>query len=82
VAQMRSAARSLTDDLSSVRVTCPPTSPHRISAHFSVPDARQADVVDRIGRRFWAVENYSDSMIGFSRPTRQQRRTRTANKRP
>ena len=51
VEQMRSAARSLTNDRSSVQVTCPPTAPRQICARFSVPDARQGDVVGRIGRQ-------------------------------
>ena len=72
VAAMQCAAQSLTDDLRSVRVTCPPTWPKKISAHFSVPNARQEDVVDQIGRRFWQVEDYQNSSIGFSR--RQNRR--------
>jgi hypothetical protein len=76
VTQMRSAASSLTDDPMSIRVSCPPTSPKQIRAEFSVPDARQEDVVDRIGRQFWQVENYNDSTIGFSRAARRIRRTR------
>jgi hypothetical protein len=74
VVAMRSAARSLTDDAKSVRVSCPATSPKKICAQFSVPDARQEDVVDRIGRRFWQVEDYQYSSISFSRRTK--RRTR------
>jgi hypothetical protein len=67
VAAVRSAARSLTDDPENVQVTCPPTTPKKICAHFSVPDARQEDVVDRIGRGFWQVDDYQNSSIGFSR---------------
>ena len=74
VVAMRSAARSLADDPQGVRVTCPPDTPKKICAFFSVPDARQEDVVDRIGRRFWQVEDYQNSSIGFSR--RKDRRTR------
>jgi hypothetical protein len=77
VAAMRSAARSLTDDPESVRVTCPPAAPKKVCAHFSVPDARQEGVVDRIGRRFWQVEDYQDLSIGFSR--RSYRRTRRSS---
>ncbi|MBX3732959.1 MAG: hypothetical protein KF791_10235 [Verrucomicrobiae bacterium] len=76
VAQMESAARALTNDPGSVQVTCPPESPKRVWAKFSVPDARQADVVDRIGRGFWQVEDYNDSSIGFSPTARPKRRTR------
>src|SRR3954462_14584470 len=76
VAQMRSAAISLTDDPKSVQVSCPPSSPKQICARFSVPDARQDEVVDRIGRRFWDVENYNHSRIGFSRRAGRNRKTR------
>src|SRR5258706_14067769 len=76
VAQMGSAARALTDDPKNVRVDCPRTSPKLIRARFSVPDARQADVVDRIARQFWNVENYDNSSIGFSRRAARGRRTR------
>src|SRR5436309_5714386 len=79
VAQMRSAAVSLTDDPDSIQVSCPPASPKQICAQFSVADARQADVVDRIGRRFWQVENYNDCRIGFSRRARRGRRTRESS---
>jgi hypothetical protein len=74
-AQMRSVARSLTDDPRSVRIICPPGSPKHISARFTVPDAREADVVNRIGRGFWQVEDYEDSTIGFSRSVRRTRRS-------
>ena len=79
VAQMESAARSVTDDPDSVRVSCPSDSPKRICARFTVPDAREGDVVGRIGRQFWNVENYNDSSIGFSRPVRGKRRTRRSS---
>jgi hypothetical protein len=74
VAQMRSAALSLTDDPDSVQVSCPPSSPKQICVQFSVPKARQEDVVDRIGRQFWNVENYNDVGICFSKRTRPKRR--------
>jgi hypothetical protein len=74
-AQMRSAALCVTDDPNSVQVSCPPSSPKQICAQFSVPDARQEDVVGRIGRQFWNVENYNDSSIGFSRRPSSKRRT-------
>ena len=75
VKQMQSAAGSLTDDPNTVQVACGPASSKQIFARFSVPDARQADVVDRIGRQFWQVEDYEDSSIGFSRTVRRIRRT-------
>jgi hypothetical protein len=75
LAQMRSAACSLTDDPGSVEVICSSTSPRTVRARFSVPDAREGDVIDRIGRQFWQVENFNDSSIGFSRPARRKRPT-------
>lgn len=74
-AQMRRAATILTDAASSVEVTQPSDHPKRLVATFSVPTARQGDVVDHIGREFWNwIENYSDSSIGFSSPPRRSRR--------
>jgi hypothetical protein len=76
IAQVRSAAHELTDDPKNVQVDCPTTSPNLIRARFSVPDARQADLVDRIARQFWNVDDYNDSSIGFSRRAAGSRRTR------
>ena len=64
--QMRLAAHALTDVPSSIEVSQAAENPKRLTARFSVPDARQEDVVDRIGREFWRwMEDYSDSSIGF-----------------
>jgi len=64
--QMEWAAAFLTDSRSSVRVSKPAGNPKRLTVRFTVPKARQADIVDRIGRQFWYVEDYSNSTIGFS----------------
>ena len=79
VAQMQSAARSLTNHLGSVQVTCPTESPKKICVRFTVPDARQSDVVDRIGRQFWQVDNYDNSSIGFSPAAKSKRRISRSN---
>lgn len=78
--QMRSAARALTNDLSSVQVICPATSQKQICVRFTVPDSREGDVVDRIERQFWQVDNYNNSSIGFSRHARPERRTSRSTK--
>jgi hypothetical protein len=70
VEQMGWAALSLTHEPNSVQVICPAPPPIQIRARFTVPDARQEDVVDRVGRRFWQVADYLDSSIGFSRSRR------------
>ena len=73
--QMRHAAHALTDVQSSIEVSQSAENPKRLTARFSVPDARQEDVVDRIGREFWRwMEDYSDSSIGFGPRKRRTRR--------
>ena len=51
--QMRHAAQALTDVQRSIEVSQSAENPKRLTARFSVPDARQEDVVDRFGREFW-----------------------------
>ena len=63
--QVREAAEGLTDSSGSVEVVQLPDDPTSVKARFNAPDARQEDVVDRIGRRFWNVADYSTSTIGF-----------------
>ena len=75
--QMRSAASYLTDDRSSVKVSYASDDRKKLEATFTVPTARQADVVDLIGREFWCVEDYQDSSISFPRPVKPARRTFT-----
>jgi hypothetical protein len=75
VQQMKSAALYLTDDKSSVQVKCPPDSSKQAVAQFTIPKARQMDVVDRIGKAFWCVEDYQNCRIWFPQPPRRKRRT-------
>src|ERR1035441_7354778 len=71
--QMRKAARVLTDAKNSVQVSQPAGNPKRLAVSFSIPKARQADVVDGIARQFWHwIEDYSDSSIGFAPEPRQK----------
>jgi hypothetical protein len=75
--QMRVAAKVLTDAKNSVQVSQPVGSPKRLAVSFTVPKARQADVVDGIARQFWYwIEDYSDSSIGFESEPRRTRRSR------
>ncbi len=75
--QMRGAAEVLTDAKNSVQVSQPAGKPKRLVVSFSVPKARQADVVDHIARQFWYwIEDYSDSAIGFGPEPRRTRRSR------
>ena len=70
---MRGAMRVLADAKNSVLVSQPVGNPKRLAVSFSVPKARQADVVDGIARPFWHwIEDYSDSSIGFAPEPRQK----------
>lgn len=63
---MSEAATYLTDDKKSVVVYVPEDMQNTIVAEFTIPKARQMDVVDKIGRRFRCdVTNYSQSAISF-----------------
>jgi hypothetical protein len=73
--QVREAAEGLTDSRDSVEVVRLPDDPTSVKARFSVADARQEDVVNRIGRQFWNVEDYADSTIGFGPRRRRARRS-------
>src|SRR5258708_7058107 len=80
--QMQKAAGLLTDSQSSVEVFQPADDPKKLTARFSVPEAREADIVDEIGRGFWDfVEDYSDSSIGFSSKQRRRSAKRRRTKR-
>ncbi len=74
--QMQRAAEYLTDSKSSVQVSQPVGNPKGLAVSFTVPRARQGDIVDAIGRAFWNVEDYRDSAIGFSSEPRRTRRPR------
>src|SRR5689334_19298643 len=74
--QMQQIAASLTDSKESIQVSQPAGEPKELTVRFTVPQARQADIVNHIGRQFWNVENYSDSTIGFSSEPRRTRRSR------
>ena len=73
--QVREAAEGLTDSRGSVEVAQLPEDPTSLKVRFTVPDARQEEVVDRLGRRFWSVEDYSTSTIGFGPRRRRSRRS-------
>jgi len=75
VQQVREAAAGLSDSSSSVEVVRLPDEPRSLQVRFTVPDARQEDVVDRIGRQFWNVEDYSTSAIGFGPRRRRSKRS-------
>ena len=74
--QMQQTAEILTDSRASVQVSQPAENPKSRNVRFTVPKARQEDIVDRIGRQFWAVEDYANSSIGFSSERRRPRQPR------
>ncbi len=79
--QMRQEAELLTNGKSSVQVSQPAGNPKSLSVRFTVPNARQEDVVDHIGRQFWNVEDYADLCIGFG-PERRRPRRRDRHQEP
>ncbi len=73
---MYEAAERLTDDPTSIVITRSTNTPPAIIAEFTMPKARQIDVVDRIARTFWRIDHYTDSSISF--PKTRVRRTSRA----
>ncbi|MEM9220739.1 MAG: hypothetical protein AAGD25_41280 [Cyanobacteria bacterium P01_F01_bin.150] len=64
--QMHFAAKNLTNDINSIVITEPQRKENTLIAEFTIHNARQVDVVDKIGKGFTHVlENYSDSSISF-----------------
>jgi hypothetical protein len=69
--QMQQAAEALARSKSRVEVSQPAGDSKRLTARFTIPQARQQDIVDHIGRTFWDyIEDYCDSSIGFSSESR------------
>ena len=78
LAEMRSAADSLTDDRQSVRVSVPADTPKSMIAAFTIPNARQMDVVDKIMRRFALfMEDYQDQTAWFPKKPRKRKTRRS-----
>ena len=74
--QMRGAARVLTDAKNSVQVSQSARRPKQLSVSFSVPKARQAEVVDGFALRFWSwMEDYGTCSISFESEPRRKRRS-------
>ena len=51
-----------------------------ITAVFAINKARQMDVVDKIGRRFWDVGDYQTSSISFPKKTPRWYQPRASKK--
>jgi hypothetical protein len=74
--EMHTLAMVLTNNRNSVIAYIPTEKPNTIVAEFTIDKARQADVVDKIGREFRChISNYSQSTISFpkvaSRPAQR-----------
>jgi hypothetical protein len=70
--QMRQAAAVLTNLKSSVQISQPAGDPKRLTARFTVPKARQEDIVDPMARKFWNyIEDYADCSISFGSESRR-----------
>jgi hypothetical protein len=74
LAEMCSAADSLADDQKSVSVSVPADKPQSMVAAFTIPKARQMDVVDKIMRRFALfMEDYQDQTAWFPKKPRKRK---------
>jgi hypothetical protein len=73
LAEMRSAADSLTDDRKSVRVSVPSDEPKSMIAAFTIPKARQIDVIDNIMPTFSLdMDDYQDQTVWFPKKARKR----------
>ena len=75
--EMRWAAERLTDDGESVRTYVVPEKPQFMRAEFTMPQARQMDVVEMISHRFAeSMQNYKTQSVWFPHPPRRKRKKR------
>ncbi len=74
--QMYEAAERLTNEPTSIVITRSTNTLPAIIAEFTMPNARQIDVVERIARTFRRIDHYTDSSIAF--PKTRVRRTSRA----
>jgi hypothetical protein len=73
--QMQQAAALLTNLKSSIQISQPSGDPKRLIARFTVPKARQGDIVDPIARKFWNyIEDYANCSISFDSESRRTKR--------
>ena len=74
LAEMLSAARLLTDNHESVRVSVLPNNPKSMLVEFTIPRAIELDVVDQIRHKFaMFMDDYSDQSIRCPKQPRQRR---------
>lgn len=77
---LRSAARHLTDDRDSVRVTVQPDKPKAMVAGFTIPRSREMDVVDEIMRECaMFMEDFQDQTVWFPKKLRKRKSWRAKN---
>ena len=79
--EMKSAAERITDDQSSVRVWVDKDRPKSVLAEYTIPKARQMDVVNNIMHEFALyMEDYSTQSLWFPPPPRKRQSKRKPNK--
>lgn len=72
--EMKSAAERMSDDLSSVRGWVEKEKPKSVFAEFTMPRARQRDIVDRTMHEFALyMEDYNTQSVWFPQPPRKGR---------
>lgn len=79
--QMYFAAQNLTNDIKTLAITESQRKGNILVAEFTVNDAKQGDVVNKIGKGFtYVLENYSDSFISFPKRRTTARKKNQAEK--
>jgi len=74
IACMRSAANLLTNDRDSVQVSVPADCPKAVLGAFTIPRAREMDVVDKIMRECaMFMEDFQDQTVWFPKKPRKRK---------
>jgi len=77
--EMYNASESLTNDVDSIIIYQPKRPKNTLVAEFTIKNARQIDIVDRIGKEFsYNLEDYLDSSISF--PKKMSRKATNENR--
>ena len=80
IEELRSSARYLSNDRESVHVSVHPDKPESMLAAFTIPRAREMDVVDKIMRECaMSMEDYQDQTVWFPKKPRKRKSRRVQN---
>lgn len=82
LSEMQAAAQRFADNKDSLVVSVDPDDNNVAIAEFTMPKARQMDVVDRIMRRFAQnMPDYETQSVGFPKSAAEERKAQKASER-